>query len=375
MQVLLLDQFSEFGGAQRGLLEAAEGFAARGWGVHAAIPDGPLVERLRPVCVSISTIPCGPFQSVNKTARDAMRFARQFRSQSATIAGIVEARGVDVLYVNGPRVLPPAAWARRGRPLVFHSHSVVTQPGAARLAGEAVRWSGAHVLTSSHFVSSWIAPFTTPEQLRVIYNGIRSLDSHPFARIRHTRIGVLGRIAPEKGQLTFARAARIAADADPGLAFTIAGAAVFGSAEYEEQVRKEAGSHVRFSGWTENIGEFFSQVDLLVVPSESVDANPRVIPEAYAAGVPVIAFDSGGVGELLEHNETGILVRERLSSALAVAMLEAVRHPEELNRMAANAYRRWQERYTLPRFQSEVCEALERAVEPVQMARAKASAW
>jgi glycosyltransferase involved in cell wall biosynthesis len=374
MRVLLLDQFSEMGGAQRGLLEASEGFAARGWELHAAIPDGPLAERLRPLCASVSTIPCGPFQSVRKTAADAMRFASQLSGQASTIGGIVEARRIDALYVNGPRVVPAAIWARRGRPVVFHSHSVVTQPGAARFAGEALRWSGAHVLTSSRFVSSWLSHYVTPERLRVIYNGIRDPEAFLRPRLRYTRIGVLGRIAPEKGQVTFARAARIAVEVNPELTFIIAGAPVFGNADYEVQVRREAGSRVSFTGWTENIGEFFAQIDLLGVPSEGVDANPRVIPEAYAAGVPVIAFDSGGVGELLEHGKTGILVRERSSRALAEAMLEAVRQPEELNRLAANAYQRWQERYTLPRFQSEVCEALERAVAPVQMARARASA-
>ena len=99
-----------------------------------------------------------------------------------------------------------------------------------------------------------------------------------------------------------------------------------------------------------------------MVPSESVDANPRVIPEAYAAGVPVIAFDSGGIAELLVHQETGILVGERSPTALAAAILQAVRDPAALNRYALNAHQRWRDRYTLARFQSEVCGVLERTV-------------
>jgi len=377
VRVLLTDQFSELGGAQRGLLEAAEGFAARDWELHAVIPEGPLVEGLRRFCSSISIIPCGPYQSFRKTARDVLRFAVQFQKQSATMSDVIRRNSVDVLYVNGPRVLPAAAWARSGRPIIFHSHSIVTQPRAAQFAGLVLRWSGTHVLASSKFVSSWLAPFVPPDHIDVIYNGIRDLARTPQARGRHTRIGVLGRIAPEKGQLTFVRAARIAADADPSLQFVIAGAPVFAGKDYLNQVQNEAGPHVRFTGWTDNIGEFFDQIDLLVVPSEGVDANPRVIPEAYAAGIPVLAFDSGGVSELIDHNQTGLLVQERSSRSLAAAMLEAVRHPVALNRMALHGHQRWRERYTLPRFQSEVCEALERVVAvraPIHKARVSANA-
>jgi glycosyltransferase involved in cell wall biosynthesis len=213
--------------------------------------------------------------------------------------------------------------------------------------------------------------------VRIVYNGIRDLGMSVRARNLHTRIGVLGRIAAEKGQLTFVRAARVAAAIEPELSFCITGAPVFGSQDYVDAVRREAGDLVTFSDWTEDIGAFFAGIDVLVVPSEAVDANPRVIPEAYAAGVPVIAFDSGGVSELLSHNETGLLVQEHSVEALAAAMCSAVHRTGELNQMAINGHKRWQERYTLPRFQSEVCEALERAAEgrsPVPSARASASA-
>jgi hypothetical protein len=53
MRILLVDQFAETGGAQHGLLEAAAGFAARGWELHAAIPGGPLRIDCRP-CARVS---------------------------------------------------------------------------------------------------------------------------------------------------------------------------------------------------------------------------------------------------------------------------------------------------------------------------------
>ena len=42
LNILLVDQFGEMGGAQRCLVEAAMGFAERGWEVRALVPDGPI---------------------------------------------------------------------------------------------------------------------------------------------------------------------------------------------------------------------------------------------------------------------------------------------------------------------------------------------
>jgi glycosyltransferase involved in cell wall biosynthesis len=122
-----------------------------------------------------------------------------------------------------------------------------------------------------------------------------------------------------------------------------------------------AGAPVEFRSWTEDVGAFLSGVDLLVVPSKPIDNIPRVILEAFAAGVPVLAFASGAIPELIEHGETGLLVPQRTPEALAEAILSAAGNRDLLNQMAAGAHRRWRERYTLLRFQSEISAAVEAA--------------
>ena len=379
MRILLIDQFSEAGGAQQVLMEAAAGFAARGWELHAALPAGPVVDVLTPLCQSITPLTCGPFTPVRKSLADVARFGVQLPRQTAAIARVVEREDIDVLYVNGPRLAPAAVWARQGRPLIFHAHSLVTQPLAARLTGLALRAQGVTLLASSRFVARWLQPLAPDASVRVIYNGVKGSGARPRARERHTRVAVLGRIAPEKGQLAFARAARIAAQRNSALRFRIGGAPMFADQTYLDAVRAAAAGAVAFTGWTNDVGGFLKEVDLLVVPSEFVDTNPRVIPEAYAAGVPVLAFDGGGIPELIEHGVTGLMVKERTPEALADAILDAVGDPRRLNAMAERGYARWRRCYTLERFQSEVCDAVEGAVggrrrEAVSKTRASATA-
>jgi glycosyltransferase involved in cell wall biosynthesis len=373
MRILLIDQFAELGGGQRCLLEAAEGFAARGWELHAAVPEGPLATRLRPVSKSLTLLSCGPFSSGNKGIIDALRFAWQLPRQAAAISNVVRSQNIEVLYVNGPRMLPASAAARSGCPLVFHAHWAPPQESASWLARAALRMSGAAVIASSSFVAELYGISPTC----VIYNGI-AVGSIGVRRPEIQHIAVLGRIAPEKGQREFARAAGILADLQPQLRFTICGTPMFSNRAYFEQVKAEGGGKISFRDWTDDVAAFLSEVDLLVVPSQAIDNVPRVILEAFAAGVPVIAFASGGIPELIEHGVTGLLVDRPSSEALARGILEAVCDPEGLQLIAQRAYAQCLSHYTLGRFQSEVCDALEGAVlrkrNPLHSAGANAAA-
>jgi glycosyltransferase involved in cell wall biosynthesis len=50
------------------------------------------------------------------------------------------------------------------------------------------------------------------------------------------------------------------------------------------------------------------QYDLLVVPSQCLETGPLVVYEAFAAGVPVLGSNLGGIAELVKHRTDGILV-------------------------------------------------------------------
>lgn len=379
MRLLLIDQYGELGGAQRCLVEAAAGFAARDWELDALVPRGPLAAALAAQGAEVRDLPCGPFASGQKSVRDAARFAGQLPRQISEIRRSLARNQRDAIYVNGPRVLPAAALARSGKPLIYHSHWMVPQRSAAALARAALRGSRATVISTSRLAAQWLDGAVPPERVAMVYNGAAGFGREPRPRQLLRNIAILGRVSPEKGQREFVQAARIAFQAAPQLRFTVCGAPLFSGDRYFEQVRAEAaGLPVEFCGWTENTGAFLAQADLLVVASSAIDNIPRVILEAFAAGVPVLAFASGAIPELIEDGQTGLLVPGRTPQALAAAMIDAAGQPERLNRIAARAYQRWQDRYTLRRFQSEVCDAVEEACrrhrKPLASAGASAAA-
>jgi glycosyltransferase involved in cell wall biosynthesis len=151
----------------------------------------------------------------------------------------------------------------------------------------------------------------------------------------------------------------------PKCRFLICGAALFyarGAKRYSSELSSlSQGLPVEFSGWTDNVAEALAKLDVLVVPSLAPESSPRVILEAFSAGVPVIAFAVGGIPELISQRQNGMLVDSQTPEALAEAIRGLLSQGSEaLVAMGARARRDWAERFTVGRYQSEIVELLGR---------------
>lgn len=358
MKLLVLDQFSDTGGAQLALAELLPAMTAQGWSGTLAIPgEGAMFERARAAGFATERIECGPYRSGSKSMADAVRFAGDTMRLASRVRSL--ARGVHLIYVNGPRVLPGVALAGVSVPVVFHAHSLVPAGVMRAITGAALRRGRATVIAACEFVAaSWR---TFARTVDVIYNGVAGPAS-PVWQGGAMRVGCIGRISPEKGQLDFVRAARSILRELPVARFVIHGAALFGdpeAARYEGQVREAASDlPVEFAGWTADVYDALAGIDLLLVPSAAHEATTRVILEAYAAGVPVIAYRAGGIPEVVEHGRTGFLVESVEEMArVAVELLRS----DRLAAISKEARRCWEQRFTQERYQRAVLDALRAA--------------
>ncbi|HTR34733.1 MAG TPA: glycosyltransferase family 4 protein [Bryobacteraceae bacterium] len=362
MNILFLDQYSDLGGAQQVLLDTLDATTERGWHAHVLIPaPGPLWDEVRSRGVSVSTISCGQYRARRKSAGDAMRFPFDVSRQVTTINLLTRRGEFDLIYVNGPRLLPAVALARgRDARVVFHAHSHVKQKFAAWLVGRSVQRAGARVVACSHSVAEPLRTYTN--ELCVIPNGVRDMGFHhrDFGRDGKWRIGLIGRIAPEKGQTEFLRAAaRLQADL-PGAEFLICGAPLFGASDrYSNEAHTIArGLPVRFLEWQADVSRVLHTLDLLVVPSIQ-EGMGRVALEAFSAGVPVIAFPTGGIPEIVKNGETGFLTPEVSPEALAELILEVTSKRELLQQVVFNVRRVWQCSYTTASYKERITRLLE----------------
>jgi glycosyltransferase involved in cell wall biosynthesis len=342
MNVLLLDQFSDLGGAQQVLLELLPAIRERGWRATVGLPgNGKLAGAIRDLGIAVEAVANGVTQ--------APRLAMQIRD-------LVPRTSADLIYLNGPRLLPAAALASPPCPVLFHSHSWLP-PGLRRtVASLALGRLGAQVVVNCEFVALQWRQFAPVE---VVFNGVAGPAQMPPPRLAGTpRVGCIGRISPEKGQREFvAAAAQI-----PQAQFAIFGEALFGNRQthrYAEEVRKAAaGLPIEFRGWTPDVYAALAELDLLLVPSTGPEATTRVILEAFAAGVPVIAFDTGGIAEVVEHGVTGVLTRSVDDMArTAIALLG---DPVRRATMAQAARAAWQSRFTIEKFHACLLRLMER---------------
>lgn len=106
-------------------------------------------------------------------------------------------------------------------------------------------------------------------------------------------------------------------------------------------------ARVEFLGLQLNIDERMRAADAFVLAS-LWEGMPNVIMEAMATGVPVVATDVGGVGELITDGETGLLVEPGTPEALARGMARLMDMESDIYRsLAAQAYNLIDARFSL----------------------------
>lgn len=368
-KILCVDQFANLGGGQRSLLDLLPAFYERGWSPAVAIPgQGPFPEMVRSFGYKTHSFACAKYSSRKKPLWQMLRYAFEIPKLVDFLTGLVERNKIDLLYVNGPRLVPPAAWLawRTGIPLVFHCHNRPRQSSAVALTGQALELASAHVIACCQYAAEPLREYVERQRLQVLYNGVpdMSIKRRSLDKIRN--IAVIGRVEVEKGQLDFVRAVKLVTQCSPDCRFLVVGSPMFSNRDYYSKV--VASSHglpIDFVDWQDNIDRIYSEVDLLVVPSSTVEATTRVIPEAFNAGVPVVAFPAGGIPEVLRDEETGFIASRMSVNALAERIISVLRMDRtKLEAVIEKARDDWKQRFNLCTYRDSVCNVLAAAMRP-----------
>ena len=162
----------------------------------------------------------------------------------------------------------------------------------------------------------------SPEKITVIYNSV-SRDAEPVHANRGGgfTVGYVGRLHDEKGVYLLPEIIRRVLEKKSDFRFLIIGDGP-GREHLQKSITKYglAGS-VEFRGWLTAPEEIYRPLDLLLLPSEE-ESFPQAVLEAFSFGVPAVAADVGGVGELIDDGKSGIIVRTRKPEDFAEAIIE-----------------------------------------------------
>jgi glycosyltransferase involved in cell wall biosynthesis len=163
-------------------------------------------------------------------------------------------------------------------------------------------------------------------------------DLHPFARAAEHAgalraqlgvgadvrlVGIVGRMVPVKDHATFIAAAAALAARRPDVHFVFVG-----GGELEERSRRDLEvrgltARAHLLGWSKELQRIYADLDVVALSSRN-EGTPVALIEAMAAGVPVVATNVGGVGDVLARGARGELVPPADPPALADAIERAL---------------------------------------------------
>jgi len=218
-------------------------------------------------------------------------------------------------------------------------------------------WAKRVIVLSNVIARHMIEDFSVPhERIRLVP---RSVDLERFKyldpqakRKEDFNVGIIGRITPLKGHLHFIKAMARISRLVPRLKIWIVGDAPASKETYKEEVqvlvRRLGLWHcTEFLGTQRDIPGILAHLDLVVLATTTHEAFGRVVVEAMAAGVPVVATKVGGVVDIIEDGKNGILVPPADSKSMADAVMRIFNDPQSAKAMAEDAYAKVKERYNV----------------------------
>lgn len=275
--------------------------------------------------------------------------------------------GVRALFKIGAIAPRLARYLRQDDFALVHANDgrmIASWMPAARLAGivgvahRRTRWvpsrmahlslRAAHrVIAISEYVRSGI-PDDLASRTRVITNPfIVPVGDRAAARVRlgidpgdpRPVVGFVGTLQAQKRPDVFVEAAaHLIRDGSDALFILIGRDGDRSDALRTSVSDKGIADRVIFSGFHSDAAELIAGFDLLLAPAFG-EGHGRTLVEAMFAGVPVVAADSGGHGEIVAHAETGLLVPVDDAAALADATRTLLSSPSDRQRFADNARR------------------------------------
>lgn len=295
-------------------------------------------------------------------------FARELTARGVPLDAIPLAADVDLLAFA--RL---AAYLARRRPRILHTHLVhgdVYGQLAGLVAGVPVRFSTKHgfnefresrgfaladrtvaSLAQVHIaISRGLARYLADTEgfdedgFEIVHYGIAPRPDPPPLDGRTPRLLCVGRLIPIKGHIVLLRAFAQAREQIPGLELEIAGRGPLEPALRALARELGLGDAVRFLGYVSPIHEAIERATIIVVPSLG-EGFGMVALEAMERARPVIAAEIGGLGELVRHGETGLLVPPAEVEPFARAIVELATDPARAAAMGEAGRRRALERF------------------------------
>ena len=342
-KILFLHSSAELYGSDRSLLNIITNIDKNEFEIHVMLPcDGPLVPLLSQIPnVTVSIFDFAVLRRKMLSIGGGISYVISFLKSKRHIKKYIKENKIDVVYTNTSVIFPGAIAAKASKiKSVWHVREIIKSNTENKVVSAIIkRYADVVIANSKETANALLVP---QEKIRVIYNAVSEKEDSQIKEHSPLTVGMAGRINRWKGQKLFVDAAEIVHKKIPDAVFKIAGAAYTGEEFLEEELKqyiKEKGltDTVKLCGHISDMDEFYSCLDVFVLPSTQPEPFGLVVIEAMEYSLPVIATNHGGPTEIITDGTDGYLVSHLDATQMADRLICLLENEEQRKEMGCSA--------------------------------------
>jgi len=378
-RICFISHKSSLGGAETSLLSGVRALENEGHKCHVILPQqGPLVNALEKEGVESKIIYFKHWVTNRPALRKKTVRAIINRLAVPLISRNLKTWNIDVVITNTMTPLSGAlAACKCNKSHIWHirefgqeDHNYVFDKGLNKAMALIDKLSTL-VICNSKAVAQKYRQYIDPQKIKILYNAVPIDNNYCdlaaknyFKNPSSYKCIMIGSVSERKNQLEAVKAIyKLTAETSIHIELLLVGPC---NTAYKKELDRYIQYHgiedkISFVGEIANPFPFLKRADILLLCSK-MEAFGKVTIEAMKCGVPVIASNTGGTTELVRHKHNGLLYELGKASDLAEKLHYMIKNPEEAMRIAVNAGRYTQNRFTIEDYGKKLSHMIDEVI-------------
>jgi glycosyltransferase involved in cell wall biosynthesis len=357
MRILHISSVNIFGGGERHLVDLTRGLHERGHEIFVALrPTNEWQEKL-------DFLP--PENIFHASIRNSFGI---FSAQR--IARFISEKNIEIIHAHAARDYIPASLVCRmtkNSKFVLTRHVLFPMKPFHRFTLTNL----SRAIAVSHAVAANLQSILPKRKIEIISNGINTENLSEEERKRRLEefrflhdipfdaplVGTVGELKELKGQRDFVLAASEIAKSNEHVRFVVVGKDNTVNRQFRRELKRlvkifDLEKRFLWLDWVEDMPGLLASLDIFVSASHSESFGLAIL-EAMTNKTPVVATETEGAKELLQNNQTGLLVPIKEPVKLAEAIEILLKSSEKRQTLAENAQTFATEKFSLEKMVEE----------------------
>lgn len=347
---------AELYGADVILLEILKGLDKSLFRPIVVLPNrGPLVSELERNNIDYEIIDYPILRRQYFNLKGIVQYASEFCRGLKQLKIIVRKYNVDIITSNTLAVLEglPLSFMMKKKH-VWYVHEIIKEPKVMSIFYRSIiKISRTKVVCVSNAVKENLSK--NSNRLTVIHNGIEPICTKKSKNVKNDSspivIGMIGRINKIKGQGFLVKVIKELYRNYPNIKVMMVGGVFEGQEVLLEELKtmiieNNLENIIEIHNFTQDVELFYKKFDIFVLPSIKPDSFPTVVLEAMSVGLPIVANVTGGVSEMVEHEENGYLIYDISEEKMLKYLTKLVENPELREKFGNRSQQIFDRRFT-----------------------------